>query len=455
MEITKRIAMTTPLRLLVFALLLSLGIPLAGMAQDKVYILELRDEIHASSARYISRGIEEAQAQKAALLIIDLDTYGGRIDYADSIRGDILQAGMPTAVFINRNAGSAGAVISIACDSIYMAPGANIGAATVVEGGTTTAAPDKYQSYWRGVMRSTAELKGRDPRIAEKMVDENLDLPGISPAGQVITFSTLEAIQYDYCDGQKRSVREVAEVFGLAEAQLITYQGSWIDQFINFLIRPGIASILMLFIFGGIFLELKAPGFGLGGAIAIVAIALFFAPHYMEGLAEVWEIALFAMGVLLIALEIFIIPGFGVAGISGIILAVLGVGAALLANNGTSFEYVTIGDVLESVALVLVMLMTAILLVIWSARHIASSRAAYPFVDHGVQDKAEGYTAFNTSLNDLVGQVGEALTDLRPAGHIMVDGKQYDAESDDGYIHRGQAIVIDRIRDMNLLVKKV
>jgi membrane-bound serine protease (ClpP class) len=452
MGINTKIAMTTPLRILLFSLFLGMG--LVAQAQQKVYVLRLRDEIHASSARYISRGIAEAEAQQAALLIIDLDTYGGRIDYADSIRGNILRASMPTAVFINRNAGSAGAVISIACDSIYMAPGSNIGAATVVEGGTTQAAPDKYQSYWRGVMRSTAELKGRDPRIAEKMVDQNLDLPGISPVGQVITFSTQEAIEYDYCDGQKRSVREVAEVFGLGDAQLVAYEGTWVDKFINFLIRPSIASILVLLIFGGIFLELKAPGFGLGGAIAIVAVALFFAPHYIEGLAEVWEIALFALGVILIALEIFIIPGFGVAGISGIIIAVLGIGAALLANNGTSFEYVSVGDILQSVALVLVMLMTAILLVIWAARHIATSRAAYPFVDHAVQDKAEGYTAFNATLHELVGQVGEALSDLRPSGHITVDGKQYDAESDDGYIHRGQQVIIDRIRNMNIIVKK-
>lgn len=446
--------MTTPLRFLFCILLTSIGLHLHAQAQQKVYVLTLKDEIHAASARYISRGVEEAQAQKAALLIVHLDTYGGRIDYADSIRGDLLRAGMPTAVYINRNAGSAGAVISLACDSIYMAPGANIGAATVVEGGTTQAAPDKYQSYWRGVMRATAEQKGRDPRIAEKMVDQNLDLPGISPAGQVITFSTNEAIEYDFCDGQKRSVKEVAEVFGLGEAQMVEYTGTWGDQAINFLIRPAVSSILMLLIFAGIFLEIKTPGFGLGGTVAIVAIALFFGPHYVQGLAEIWEMALFALGVLLIALEIFLIPGFGVAGVTGILAAILGIGAALVSNNGTSFDYVSKAEMLESVALVLVMLTTAILLVIWAARHIATSRAAYPFVDHGVQDKAAGYTAFNETLKSLVGLSGEAMTDLRPSGHILVDGKQYDAESDDGYITRGQAVVIDRIRNMNLIVKK-
>ena len=443
----------TSLRNVLLTLLLSFCAYGFALAQ-KVYVLELRDEIHAASARYISKGIDEARTHNADLIIIHLDTYGGRVDYADSIRGDILNAGIPTAVFIDRNAGSAGAVISIACDSIYMAPGASIGAATVVEGGTQQAAPDKYQSFWRAVMRSTAEIKGRDPRIAEKMVDQNLDLPGISPVGQVITFSTQEAIQHGYCEGEKRSLKEVSEAMGQNGAQIVVYEASLIDKAINFLIRPGISAILLLLIFGGIFLEVKTPGFGFGGITALVGIALFFAPHYVEGLAEVWEMALFLVGVILIVLEIFVIPGFGVAGVSGFILAVLGVGAALLGNRGISFEYVTVADVLNSIALVLVMLSTAILLVILAARHLVRSKAAYPYVDQSTQDKAEGYTAFNRSLAQLVGQEGEAFSDLRPAGFILLDGKQYDAESDDGYITRGHKVVVARIRNTNLIVKK-
>ena len=212
-------------------------------------------------------------------------------------------------------------------------------------------------------MRSTAEIKGRNPQIAEKMVDEELDLPGICPVGKVITFSTQEAIQYGYCDGSANSLQEVAVAMGLESPVVEVFQPSSVDLAINFLLRPAVSSILLLLIFGGIFLEIKTPGFGVGGITAILGLALFFAPHYVEGLAEFWEIGLFGLGLLLLGLEIFVIPGFGVAGILGIALAVLGLGAAMLANRGISFEYVTLGELLSTISTILVMKVAAILAV--------------------------------------------------------------------------------------------
>jgi membrane-bound serine protease (ClpP class) len=439
---------------LFFFLFTLLGLSSTAFAQaGKAFVIELRDEVHASSARHISSGFKAAEAAHASLVIIHLDTYGGRVDYADSIRADILNAPMPTAVFIDRNAGSAGALISIACDSIYMAPGASIGAATVVNGGSHEAAPDKYQSYWRGVMRSTAEIKGRDPKIAEKMVDQDLDLPGISPAGKVITFSVQEAMQYNYCDGEVQTLKEVAAAMGQPEAEIVIYQDSFLDLAINFLLRPAVSSVLLILIFGGIFLEIKTPGFGFGGIVAIAGIALFFAPHYIEGLAEVWEMVLFGVGVVLILLEVFVIPGFGVAGILGFILTVLGIGAALLANEGTHFDRVTLGDFLGSVAMVLVMMVSAILLVIVVVKYLVSSKAAYPYVDQNTQSKEFGYTALDNRFNQLVGKEADALTDLRPAGHISVNGEQFDAEAEEGYIVKGQKVMIVKVRSTNLIVK--
>jgi membrane-bound serine protease (ClpP class) len=429
-------------------------ISLTHLYGQKVYVLRLQDEINAASARYISRGFEDAARDNAALVILHLDTYGGRVDYADTIRSRILDAFMPTAVFIDRNAGSAGALISIACDSIYMAPGASIGAATVVNGEDGAAAPDKYQSYWRGIMRSTAEEKHRDPRIAEKMVDQKLDLPGISPAGQVITFSTREAIENKYCEGEKKSLEEVALAMGVANPEYVYFTGTSVDRVINFLINPTVSAILMVLIFGGLFMEMKTPGLGFAGLIALIAVALFFAPHYIEGLAAEWEIAIFVVGVFLIALEIFVIPGFGVAGVLGIVLTVAGVAVALLDNKGFSFEYVSGGDVLRSVALVLVMLSTSILLVVWLARYIVTSRAAYPFVDQATQKSSDGYTAVSAEVLGLVGRVASTITDLRPSGFIEIDGKQFDAEAKEGYISKGKKVVVESVRSINLIVRE-
>lgn len=419
-----------------------------------VYVLELKDEIHAPTARYMQRGIEAAEAAGAELILLHLDTYGGRVDHADSIRSALLDTEIPTAVFIDRNAASAGALISIACDSIYMAPGASIGAATVVNGGTGDVAPDKYQSYWRGIMRSTAEMQGRNPAIAEKMVDEKLELEGISPAGQVITFSTGEAIAHGYCDGEAKDMEEVMANMGVENPQAVTYEGSNIDQVINFLIHPTVGFILVLVIFAGFFMELKTPGVGFAGAAALVATALFFAPHYIEGLAESWEVAVFVVGILLLAVEIFVIPGFGVAGILGILATVVGITAALLDNDGITFQGVSSGLVLEKTAWVLVMMVSAILVVIVAARQLVSSTAAHPFVDMNTQDRAEGYTAVDNKILELVGAEGVALTDLRPSGYIEIDGEKMDAECAEGYILRGEAVFVEAVRSINLIVRK-
>lgn len=441
-------------KLLILIVLLMLGNQYCH-AQDKVFVLELRDEVGASMARYVSRGFEEANKAQAKLIILHMDTYGGRIDYADSIRAKILNTEIPTAVLIDRNAGSAGALLSIACDSIYMVPAASIGAATVVDGVTGEAAIDKYQSYWRGVMRATAEAKGRDPKIAEKMVDEKLEIPGLSPVGQVITFTNNDAIANGYCEGTKKNIEEVVAVFGLEKAEIIRYESSAVDKAIDFLIDPTVSSILLLLIFGGIFLEMKTPGFGFAGITALVACFLFFGPHYVNGLAESWEIAVFLLGIILIALEIFVIPGFGVAGILGILFTVTGLAAALLANRGISFEYVTVADLLRSIALVLVMLSTAILIVVWLAKYVLTNTIAYPIVDGATQKSADGFTAVSKEILSMVGKEGEATTDLRPSGFVVIDGKQFDASAKEGFIPKGQKILVERVSSLHLVVSKV
>jgi membrane-bound serine protease (ClpP class) len=424
-------------------------------AQQKVFVLTLQDEVHGAAARYFTRGFNAAAEAKADLVIIHLDTYGGRVDFADTIRARILDSKIPTAVFIDRNAGSAGALISIACDSIFMAPGASIGAATVVDGETGEAAMDKYQSYWRGVMRATAEAKGRDPKIAEKMVDQNLEIPGLSPVGQVITFTNQDAIDNGYSEGTKANLQEVAAAFGLQDAQIIHYEGTKADKVIDFLNLPAISAILLVLLFAGIFLELKTAGMGKGGIIALLAAFLFFVPHYVNGLAESWEIAVFILGVILLALELFVLPGFGVAGVLGLILTLLGVTAALLENNGTNLDYVTLPEILTTLASVLVFLSIAIILVIWAAKFLVSSKAAHPFVDQSVHNKSEGYTALPKDLLALVGLEADAITDLRPVGHIYIGGKQYDAEANEGYIGKGERVIIERVKSLSLIVKKI
>src|SRR5690606_11458010 len=285
-----------------------------------VYTFKIDGDIDPAMNRRVKLALEEAEKADVSLIVIEMDTYGGVVTDADEIRTMILENEIPTFVFINKDAASAGALISIACDSIYMAPGASIGAATVVNGADGEAAPDKYQSYMRSMMRSTAEATGRDPKIAEGMVDEKIEIEGITAAGSVITFSVSEAIQHGFCDGEYTSLNAILEAQNLQSADVLAYEEDTIDTIISFFLNPAISGVLILIIIGGIYFELQTPGVGFPILASIVATLLYFIPYYLNGLAANWEMIAFVAGVVLILVEIFVIPGFGIFGVLGITL---------------------------------------------------------------------------------------------------------------------------------------
>ncbi len=442
-----------------FAIFFALSAWFSASAQEKVYVLKLFDEVHPASARYMAKGIQAAHDDKASLIVVHMNTYGGMVEYADSIRILLLDSKIPTAVFIDKNAASAGALISISCDSIFMTPGSNIGAATVVMGGTGEAAPDKYQSYMRSQMRATAQANGRSPEIAEKMVDQSLripEYPELDDSGRVLTFTPDEALKYGFSDGTLNSIEELLGRCGLGNATVINYESGILESMILFLLHPAVSGILVLMIFGGIFFELKTPGVGFPGALALVATALFFAPHYLEGLADNFELVIFVIGLVLVALEIFVIPGFGVAGISGIVLVIAGLALSLVRNEMFDFHYSVSGTmILQSFTIVLVAMVTSILTVIWLARKLVVDTRAFPFVDKATQDREDGYTALDSEILQYVGSEGVALTDLKPVGFIEIAGKRLEAETEGAYVDKGAPVQVLKVRNTILLVRKI
>ncbi|MEK0442508.1 MAG: hypothetical protein RL403_1486, partial [Bacteroidota bacterium] len=220
---------------------LSTGTLFSQEKQKKVFTFAIDQDIDPAMNRRVKLALEQAEALQVDVILIEMDTYGGAVTDADEIRTRILESKIPVYVFINKDAASAGALISIACDSIYMAPGASIGAATVVNGTDGAAAPDKYQSYMRSMMRSTAEATGRNPQIAEAMVDEKLVVPGLSDAESVITFSVSEAIKNGYCEGEFGSKKAILEAQNLQSAQVIAYEEKTVDSIISFFLNPAIS----------------------------------------------------------------------------------------------------------------------------------------------------------------------------------------------------------------------
>jgi membrane-bound serine protease (ClpP class) len=433
-------------------LLLTALLPLVGWSQ-KVFVLDLQREIDPGASWYVSRGFAAAEAAKADLVVLHINTYGGNLLDGDSIRSRILASPIRTAAFIDRNAASAGALIALACDSIFMAPGSSIGAATVVNGDDGLAAPDKYQSYMRGIMRATATQNGRDGAIAEKMVDQNLEIPGLSPAGAVITFTTEEAIAHGYSEGTLSSVDEVVARMGGSKAERTSFALSSTESIVQWLVSPWVSIVLLILIFGGLFLELKAPGKTVPGLVAILATGLYFATHYAYGLADVWEVLVFGVGLLLLAFEIFVTPGFGVPGVLGLIFTLTGVVGGLIPNDGLDFQFIPLNEILKSIAMALVSMATAIILVVWVASTFIKSKRAYPFVDETTLNKESGYTAAKKGHEDLIGQVGVADTDLKPAGFILIGEQRYDASSTGAYLVKGTAIKVVAVKSTQILVE--
>ena len=440
-------------------------------SEKVIFKFDIKENISPGVWRKTKQAFDEAKEKKASAFLIHMNTYGGTVLDADSIRTKILNSPIPVYVFIDNNAASAGSLISIACDSIYMRKGASIGAATVVNA-TGQKMPDKYQSYMRSIMRSTAESHGRDtiitgqdttykwirnPKIAEAMVDESIFIPGIIDTGKILTFTPTEAIKYGFCEGTAEDIPQVLQHIGINNYKIVSYKPSFLEKVIDFLINPVVSGILIMLMIGGLYFEFQSPGIGFPIAIALLAAVAYFAPLYLEGLAEHWEIMIFIAGLILIALEIFVIPGFGIAGISGLILVFAGLLLSLLQNVNLDFQWVKPDKIFTALTTVTVSLFSGFIIsLIFGKKIFTSNSGAFKnFSLHDIQDKEKGFISVNPNLKYLNGKTGEAYTVLRPSGKVIIEGKIYDAVSNWGMIEKGEKIKVVKVETMQLYVETI
>ena len=409
--------------LFILSLLLMFSTALSAADSTTVfYRIRLAQDIDKAAQRLVVKGLEKAAETQADYVLLDLDTYGGAVDAADSIRTAILRCDRPVIAYVNMRAASAGALISIACDSIYMKTGSSMGAATVVDA-SGEVLPEKYQSFMRGMMRATAEATGRNPEIAESMVD----------TANVLSLTPSEAMEVEYCNGTAETVEEVI-VKVIGDKGFIVKEMeddlTWLDRLIAILLNPILQSIFMMMIVGGIFVEIRTPGIGLPLVTAIVGALLYFAPLYVEQLAASWEILLFVVGLVLIALEVFVIPGFGVAGISGIIAVVLALAFAMI-DNADFFTFdgsFTLSPLLKPVAMVTMSITIAVFGSVWLIRKLLTVSSFNGIALHEEMKADEGYTGVVSGLDALVGQEVVVFADLKPSGKVQAaDGHIYEA----------------------------
>jgi len=424
----------------------------SGQAQTKVLKLNIDAEIDPRMNRYIELGLAAAETGEYDLIMIEMDTYGGLVSDAKDIVEMLLDFKTPVYVWINKDAASAGALISIACDSIYMASGASIGAATVVTG-QGEAAPDKYQSYMRATMRTTAEETGRDPAIAEAMVDQTIEIEGITEEGKVLTFTTSEAIKHGFCEGEINSIEDILNQNIEGEYELDEFSPGFIENIVAIFLSPYLSGVLLMIIIGGIYFELQTPGVGFPILAAITAAVLYFVPYYLTGLAANWELVLFVVGLLLIGLEVAVIPGFGLAGIAGMALTFSALVLVMINNDMFDFELVPMENILTSVTTVMTALLGSFIIMFFGGVRLTNSKLFNRVALITTQDKAEGYTA--RFHDTMVGKEGVVHTVLRPSGKVMIDNTLYDALTRGGYLDKGVQVSVIGEEGNALVVRKV
>ncbi|MBO87488.1 MAG: peptidase [Deltaproteobacteria bacterium] len=438
--------------------------PLAvdGGSSAKVVHIPVEGTIDLGLVPFIQRAIDENP--DAAAVILDVDTHGGRVDAAVQIRDALLDADVPVVAFVNRRAISAGALISLAADHIAFAPGGSMGAATPVqmEDGEMQAVGEKMVSYMRAEMRATAEATGRDGDMAEAMVDADVAIDGLVEQGKLLTLTTESARAHGLAEVVVDDLPALLDALGLAEATVVETTENWAEQFARFVTDPTVSGLLMSLGVLGIMVELYSPGFGIPGSIGVASMVLFFFGHATVQLVGWEEVILVTAGTIALLLEAFVIPGFGAAGVVGLMLLAAGLSLALVgAPLDVAWDIGSApGGLMDAFSRVLVALATTVVvmgLVIW--KYPRSALPKWLVLDARIEGNAPGTipaadssTQSHGPSTDLVGLPGTAVTDLRPSGKARIDGRIIDVVSMHEYIRAGTAITVAEVEGMRVVV---
>lgn len=439
---------------IVVGLLCLLSPPLLP-AQNKpvVYVAPIEGIIDLGLAPFVRRVLDEAEKAGAAAVILKVNTFGGRVDAAVVIRDALLRAKVKTVAFIDKRAISAGALISLACHVIAVAEGGTIGAATPVQlggqGGGTRPTDEKTVSYVRKEFRSTAEFRKRPPLIAEAMVDPDVAIPGLVEKGKLLTLTTNEALEHKVADFRADSLDEVLKHLGLEGAEVRHVSENWAEQLVRFLTHPILSSLLMTVGMLGIIVELRTPGFGVPGALGITSLALFFWGHWLVRLAGWEEILLVLVGLVLLAVELFVIPGFGITGILGIVAILAGLVLSLIGAGATT--EVIVGAAARVALSLLVAVAASVALMRLLPRLPFGRRLV---LETGLTTLG-GYASAPESDRKWLGTQGTAVSPLRPAGIAELAGERVDVVSQGEWIDIGTPIEVIRVEGNRIVVRQV
>ena len=449
----RRAPLLRNLLLLVLGLLCAGAAALAQVERRVVFVAPIEGIIDLGLAPFVQRVLDEAAAAGAAAVVLDINTFGGRVDAAVQIRDALLSARVPTVAYVNRRAISAGALISLAAEHLVMAPGATIGAATPVmsgqPGGATQAVSEKTVSYVRKEFRATAESRKRPALIAEAMVDPDVAIRGVIEKGKLLTLTTDEALKHKVADFRADNLEAALERLGITGAELRRVSPNWAENVVRFLTHPVLSSLLVTIGMLGIIIELRTPGFGIAGAIGVGSLAAFFWGHWLVQLAGWGELLLALGGVALLLIEFLVIPGFGFAGILGMLALLAALVMSVVGSGATpEFFMLAAGSIVLSLLLAL---LASFLLLRFMPRTPFGRRL---ILQSGLGAGHEYGSAPDSDLRWL-GKRGRTTSPLRPAGFADIEGARVDVVSEGELIEPGTSVEVTRVDGNRIVVRPI
>jgi membrane-bound serine protease (ClpP class) len=411
------------------------ALPLESPPGSEVVVIGIDRTVELGLAAFVRRAIDTHP--DAVAIVLDINTLGGRVDAAIQIRDALLDAAPRTVAYVHPRAISAGALIALACDNILMSSGATIGAATPVQagaGGQMEAAGEKMVSYMRAEMRATAEANGRRGDIAEAMVDREVVIKGVIKEGKLLTLDTDQAIKIGIADGEAANLDAVMEALTLKDPKIERVEVNWGEEVARWLTEPTVSGLLLSVGMLGLMIAFYTRTVGAFTIAGFLALALFFGGHAVVHLVGWEEALLFIAGVVLVVVEIFFVPGLGVPGVLGLIFVLASLVLALIGIPiDVSFET---GVLTDAMTRVMVSLLGSFVLALVVGRLLSRTAMGQALV---LQEAETGFLSAPTA-SDLIGQTGEALTDLRPTGKVTIEGQRHEATSEREFVARGSRI---------------
>ncbi len=442
---TSRARVTTGLAAVVLSVTAQTARPFHSQDQV-VYRVPVTGAIELGIAPYIERTLREAATEGAQAVVLEINTLGGRVDAALNIVDAISESEVPVYAFVHPRAISAGALIAVATDSIFIVADGHMGASTVV-GGEGQKMSEKAQSVMRAQYRALAERRGLDPRIGEAMVDEEIAVEGVVEAGKLLTLTADEAVRVGYAV-EVLNWDDVLANLGLDDARVVHPGINWAERLVRFLSHPIVAPLLLSIGTLGLIIEIKTPSFGLAGITGILALSAFFGSHLIVGLAGWEEVILLGAGLIALGIEVFVMPGFGIAGVIALLCIGSATFLALIGALPTWADVARAGGIL-AVAFMIVVGVTYALV-----RHLPTSDRLRGIFLRVATTKETGFLSA-PARNELIGAEGVAVTDLRPSGTIRAGEERLDVVADSGFIPKGTRVRIIRSEGYRLVVEAV